>query len=115
MALGISEHLGMAPFESLQAFYSVVGRDLERELIPMLRSEGVGLMVWSPLAGGLLSGKYTGGKAAKTASRRAAFDFPPVDKDRARQCIEVMTTIAPRTTAPRIGTPPWYRPDSRRS
>jgi aryl-alcohol dehydrogenase-like predicted oxidoreductase len=58
-ALGISERLGLARFESLQAYYTVAGRDLEREIVPMLKSEGVGLMVWSPLAGGLLSGKYT--------------------------------------------------------
>ena len=55
-ALGIAERWGLARFESLQAYYTVAGRDLERELIPMLQSEGVGLMVWSPLAGGLLSG-----------------------------------------------------------
>ncbi|MGZ9006448.1 MAG: aldo/keto reductase, partial [Burkholderiales bacterium] len=50
-ALGISERLNLARIESLQAYYTVAGRDLERELIPMLRSENVGLMVWSPLAG----------------------------------------------------------------
>jgi len=53
-ALGIAERLGLSRFESLQAYYTVAGRDLERELIPMLKSEGVGLMVWCPLAGGLL-------------------------------------------------------------
>ena len=57
-ALGISERLGLEKFASLQAYYTVAGRDLEREIVPMLESEGVGLMVWSPLAGGLLSGKY---------------------------------------------------------
>ena len=57
-ALGISERLGLARFETLQAYYTIAGRDLERELVPMLQSEGVGLMVWSPLAGGFLSGKY---------------------------------------------------------
>src|SRR6187431_655680 len=60
-ALGISERLGLEKFASLQAYYTVAGRDLEREIVPMLLSEGVGLMVWSPLAGGLLSGKYTRG------------------------------------------------------
>ncbi len=60
-ALGIAERLGLARFESLQAYYTVAGRDLERELVPMLASEGLGLMVWSPLAGGLLSGKFGGG------------------------------------------------------
>ena len=96
-ALGISERLGLARFESLQAYYSVAGRDLERELIPMLKSEGVGLMVWSPLAGGLLSGKYgrdAQGTQAEKGSRRIAFDFPPVDKGRAWDCIDAMRPIA---------------------
>lgn len=93
-ALGIAERLGLARFESLQAYYTVAGRDLERELIPMLRSEGVGLMVWSPLAGGLLSGKYGREQQAEAGSRRLAFDFPPVNKDRAWDCIDVMRPIA---------------------
>jgi aryl-alcohol dehydrogenase-like predicted oxidoreductase len=93
-ALGISERLGLARFESLQAYYTVAGRDLERELIPMLRSEGVGLMVWSPLAGGLLSGKYGREQQAEEGSRRITFDFPPVDKDRAWNCVDVMRIIA---------------------
>ena len=93
-ALGISERLGLARFESLQAYYTVAGRDLERELIPMLESEGVGLMVWSPLAGGLLSGKYGREQQAEAGSRRVEFDFPPVDKDRAWNCIDAMRPIA---------------------
>jgi len=93
-ALGIAERHGLARFESLQAYYSVAGRDLERELIPMLQSEGVGLLVWSPLAGGLLSGKYTDSTQVEEGARRAAFDFPPVDKARAKNCIEVMRGIA---------------------
>ena len=93
-ALGISERLGLARFASLQAYYTVAGRDLERELIPMLHSEGVGLMVWSPLAGGLLSGKYGREQQAEAGSRRVAFDFPPVNKDRAWDCIDAMRPIA---------------------
>ena len=95
-ALGISERLGLARFESLQAYYSVAGRDLERELIPMLKSEGVGLMVWSPLAGGFLSGKYGRDQdgQAEEGSRRIAFDFPPVDKEKAWGCIDAMRPIA---------------------
>ncbi|RZI95994.1 MAG: aldo/keto reductase [Variovorax sp.] len=93
-ALGISERLGLARFESLQAYYTVAGRDLERELVPMLRSEGVGLMVWSPLAGGLLSGKYGRDQQAEAGSRRVSFDFPPVDKERAWDCIDAMRPIA---------------------
>ena len=82
-ALGIAERLGLARFQSLQAYYTIAGRDLERELVPMLQSEGLGLMVWSPLAGGFLSGKYGRDQAGEAGSRRTAFDFPPVDKERA--------------------------------
>ena len=60
----------------------------------MLRSEGLSLLVWSPLAGGLLSGKYADARQVEEGSRRAAFDFPPVDKDRAKECIDVMRAIA---------------------
>ena len=91
-ALGISERLGLERFVSLQAYYSLAGRDIEREIVPLLQSEGLGLMVWSPLAGGFLSGKYTRGGEAN--GRRANFDFPPVDTDKAYDVIEVMRDIA---------------------
>ena len=93
-ALGISDKLGLARFESLQAYYTVAGRDLEREIIPMLKSEHVGLMVWSPLAGGLLSGKYGRDIQPEEGSRRTSFDFPPVNLERAYDCIDVMRGIA---------------------
>ena len=93
-ALGIAERLGLARFDSLQAYYSVAGRDLERELLPMLRSEGLALMVWSPLAGGLLSGKYANAQQVEEGGRRASFEFPPVDAPRAKRCIEAMGPIA---------------------
>lgn len=93
-ALGISERLHLARFETLQAYYTVAGRDLERELIPMLQSEGLGLMVWSPLAGGLLSGKFGREQTAEEGSRRTKFDFPPVDRERAYGCIDAMRPIA---------------------
>ncbi|SOC55056.1 Predicted oxidoreductase [Chromohalobacter canadensis] len=93
-ALGIAERHGLARFESLQAYYTLAGRDLERELIPMLQSENLGLMVWSPLAGGFLSGKYTRDSQGEAGSRRLNFDFPPVDKERAFDCIDVMGKIA---------------------
>ena len=91
-AVGVAERLGLSRFESLQAYYTLAGRDLEREIVPMLRSEGLGLMVWSPLAGGLLSGKYQGG--AEAGSRRQAFDFPPVNRERADVVIDAMRPIA---------------------
>jgi len=93
-ALGISERLGLARFASLQAYYTIAGRDLERELVPMMQSENVGLMVWSPLAGGLLSGKYDRDGKAEAGGRRVEFDFPPVNKDRAFDCVDVMRAIA---------------------
>lgn len=92
-ALGVSERHGYARFETLQAYYSIAGRDLERELVPMLTSEGLGLMVWSPLAGGLLSGKFGPGSNNPEGARRTNFDFPPVEKDRAWNCVEVMREI----------------------
>jgi len=93
-ALGIAERLSLSRFESLQAYYTIAGRDLERELIPMLKSEGVGLMVWSPLAGGLLSGKYGRDQRGEEGSRRTTFDFPPVNRDRAYSCVDAMRPIA---------------------
>ena len=95
-ALGISERLGLEKFASLQAYYTVAGRELEREIAPMLRSEGVGLMVWSPLAGGFLSGKYRRGDDDRSEGegRRAAFDFPPVELDRGYDLVEAMRRMA---------------------
>ena len=93
-ALGIAEREHLARFESLQAYYTVAGRDLERELVPMLKSEGVGLMVWSPLAGGLLSGKYGRDSQGEAGSRRTQFDFPPVNRERAWDCVDAMRRIA---------------------
>jgi aryl-alcohol dehydrogenase-like predicted oxidoreductase len=92
-ALGISEAKGWGRFETLQAYYSIAGRDLERELVPLIQEEKLGLMVWSPLAGGLLSGKYGPGATTPNDSRRVSFDFPPVDKDRAWACVDVMRQI----------------------
>jgi len=93
-ALGISGLHGLAKFASLQAYYTIAGRDLEREIVPMLSSEGLGLLVWSPLAGGLLSGKYSREQKDVEGSRRAAFAFPPVDMDRAYNVIDVLKQTA---------------------
>ncbi|MEO6041436.1 MAG: aldo/keto reductase [Croceibacterium sp.] len=94
-ALGISERRGFARFVSDQAYYTVAGRELERELAPMLLSEGLGLMVWSPLAGGLLSGKYElSPDGHQGEGRRASFDFPPVDLGRAVPLIAAMKAMA---------------------
>jgi len=92
--VGIADRLGFSHFASLQAYYTIAGRELEREIIPMLKSEGVGLMVWSPLAGGLLSGKYGRDRSCEDGSRRVDFNFPPVDLERAYPVIDAMRKIA---------------------
>lgn len=96
-AHGIAKAEGLARFESLQAYYTIAGRDLERELVPMLLSERVGLMVWSPLAGGLLSGKFS--REGEGEGRRASFDFPPVDREKAFDLIDLMRPMADKRGA----------------
>jgi len=93
-ALGVADARGWTRFASLQAFYTIASRDLEREIVPLLQSEKVGLMVWSPLAGGLLSGKYDRDGSGPEGARRVNFDFPPVDKDRAFNAVDAMREIA---------------------
>ena len=95
-ALAISDRRGWAPFASVQAYYTLAGRDLERELLPLIRDQQLGLMVWSPLAGGLLSGKFDRDGKGPGGSRRDTFDFPPVDKPRAFACVDAMRPIAAR-------------------
>ncbi len=94
-ALGISEQKGFAKFVSVQAYYTIAGRDLEREVVPLLQDQQLGLMVWSPLAGGLLSGKYKGADDKGPAgARRTTFDFPLIDKERAFRCVDAMRPLA---------------------
>ena len=92
-ALGVSERLGLARYESLQMYYSIAGRDLEREVVPLAKDQNLAILPWSPLAGGFLSGKFTRDGGPNDA-RRAAFDFPPVDKDKAFDIIDVMRPMA---------------------
>ncbi len=93
-ALGISDRHDWARFETVQAYYSIAGRELEREIVPVVEDQGLGVMVWSPLAGGFLSGKFTREKRGDNDSRRTTFDFPPVDKERAYDIIDAMAPIA---------------------
>jgi len=92
-ALSISEIKGYSKFVSLQAYYTIAGRDIEREIVPLLRDQKLGLMVWSPLAGGLLSGKYSR-NTSPGEGRRVNFDFPPVNREKAYNIIDVMQEIA---------------------
>ena len=93
-ALGISEFKNLARFDTLQAYYSIAGRDLERDIVPLLEAEKTGLLVWSPLAGGLLSGKFSRENQKPEGTRRSEFDFPIVDKERTWKILDVIAPIA---------------------
>lgn len=93
-ALWISDRKGYARFESVQAYYTIAGRDLEREIVPLANDQGLAILPWSPLAGGLLSGKFTRDGKGPEGARRVSFDFPPVDRDRAFNVIDAMKPIA---------------------
>src|SRR3954454_9225535 len=95
-ALGVSERRGFQRFVSQQIFYSLQARDAEYELIPAAIDQGVGIMVWSPLAGGLLSGKYGRDKTPPEGSRHLTeWNEPPVrDEDRLYDVIDALVEIA---------------------
>ncbi|HVC31791.1 MAG TPA: aldo/keto reductase [Steroidobacteraceae bacterium] len=93
-ALGLADRSGWSRPVSLQAYYTIAGRDLERELVPLMQAEKIGLMVWSPLAGGLLTGKFTREGKGPADARRASFDFPPVNRERVYDCVDAMRGIA---------------------
>ncbi len=92
-ALAISKEQHLERFRCTQSYYSLAGRDLEREIVPLLKDQNLGLLVWSPLAGGFLSGKFTR-NGGDDAARRASFDFPPVNKEKAFDIIDVLVRIA---------------------
>src|SRR5256885_5537011 len=92
-ALAVSREQRLERFRCTQSYYSLAGRDLERDTIPLISDQGLGLLVWSPLAGGFLSGKFTR-SGGDEAARRAKFDFPPVDKEKGFAILDVLTGIA---------------------
>jgi aryl-alcohol dehydrogenase-like predicted oxidoreductase len=93
-SLWISDKRNLARFESLQMYYSVAGRDIEREIVPLANDQKLAILPWSPLAGGLLSGKFSRENEKPEGARRATLDFPPVDRDRAYNAIDAMRPIA---------------------
>jgi len=92
-ALGISEKRGLETFKCTQSYYSLAGRELEQQTIPLIQNQGLGLLVWSPLAGGFLSGKFTR-HSSPDGSRRATFDFPPINQEQGFDIVDVMRPIA---------------------
>jgi aryl-alcohol dehydrogenase-like predicted oxidoreductase len=95
-SLGISERKALARFESIQAYYSIAGRELEREIVPLANDQRLAILPWSPLAGGLLSGKFKPDGQGPQGARRTTFDFPPVDREKAFRIIDVMRPISER-------------------
>lgn len=93
-AVGYSKYNDKAKFISMQSYYSLAGRDIERELVPLLDDQKIGLMVWSPLAAGLLSGKYNRKGESETGGRLTNFASFPVDRDRAFNIIDVLQPMA---------------------
>jgi len=91
-AHGIACLHGLSSFCSVQAYYSLVGRELEREIIPAARDLGLGVLVWSPLASGFLTGKYL--KNTVGEGRRAKIQVPPVDEEKGHQILDVVRQIA---------------------
>jgi aryl-alcohol dehydrogenase-like predicted oxidoreductase len=96
-ALTYAEAHGLARFQSAQVYYSIAGRDIEREIVPLAEHFGVGILPWSPLAGGLLSGKFDPEKKGPADARRASFDFPPVERDRLGKVLGALRTVSQAT------------------
>ncbi|MDO3640966.1 aldo/keto reductase [Mucilaginibacter sp. L3T2-6] len=92
-ALGIAEKHGWNKFVGLQYYFSLAGRDIEREILPLAADQNLAVMPWSPLAGGFLGGKYNRDSEKAEGSRRSAFDFPPVNKERTYDIIDVIAEV----------------------
>jgi aryl-alcohol dehydrogenase-like predicted oxidoreductase len=93
-SLWVADKHNWERFQSVQAYYTIAGRDLEREIVPLAQDQKLAILPWSPLAGGLLSGKYSRDQQGPAGARRTSFDFPPVDKERAFRVIDAMQPIA---------------------
>ncbi len=93
-ALEIQKANGLAPFTHGQMHYSLLGRDVERDVIPMMRRYGLGMTVWSPLSSGFLSGKYTRETLVDPDNRYAGFDILPFDKEHGFTVVERLRVIA---------------------
>jgi aryl-alcohol dehydrogenase-like predicted oxidoreductase len=97
-AIAFAEANGLARFQSAQVYYSIAGRDIEREIVPMAESERIAILPWSPLAGGLLSGKFDPEKpGGPDGARRSSFDFPPVDRARLPRVLKALREVAGAT------------------
>jgi aryl-alcohol dehydrogenase-like predicted oxidoreductase len=96
-AITFADQNKLARFHSGQVYYSIAGRDIEREIVPLCQAEGVAILPWSPLAGGLLSGKFDPDKKGPADARRASFDFPPVNMERLPRVLAALRKVAEAT------------------
>lgn len=96
-AITFAEQNGLSRFQSAQVYYSIAGRDIEREIVPLCQAEGLAILPWSPLAGGLLSGKFEPDKKGPADARRASFDFPPVNPERLPRVLDALRSVAAET------------------
>jgi aryl-alcohol dehydrogenase-like predicted oxidoreductase len=94
--LGIQKKHNYCPLVAAQMYYSLVGRDLEHEIVPFCTDAGIGIVVWSPLAGGFLSGRYTRQDPSGGKGRLATFDFIPFDKEKGYDLVDKLKKIAER-------------------
>jgi aryl-alcohol dehydrogenase-like predicted oxidoreductase len=99
----IADLRGWSKFIGLQIEYSLMERTVERELIPMAKAFNLGLIAWSPLAGGLLSGKYHTGKAAKGRYSEMLKSLPPAKRARLDRIVETLKKVSGE-----VGRPPAY-------
>ncbi|HYP89138.1 MAG TPA: aldo/keto reductase, partial [Polyangiaceae bacterium] len=98
-AITFAEQNGLSRFESAQVYYSMVGRDIEREIAPLCQARGLAVLPWSPLAGGLLSGKFDPEKKGPSDARRSSFDFLPVNMERLPRVLSALRRVAEETGA----------------
>ena len=98
-ALAFADRWNLSRFVSAQVYYSIGGRDIEREIVPLAQAEGLAILPWSPLAGGLLSGKFDPDKPGPEGARRTSFDFPPVDRARLPKVLGALREVAAATNA----------------
>jgi aryl-alcohol dehydrogenase-like predicted oxidoreductase len=96
-ALAFADRWNLPRFVSAQVYYSIAGRDIEREIVPLATAEGLSILPWSPLAGGLLSGKFDPDKPGPAGARRTSFDFPPVDRARLPKVLAALREVAEAT------------------
>ncbi|HVH47534.1 MAG TPA: aldo/keto reductase, partial [Labilithrix sp.] len=96
-AISFADANGLARFQSAQVYYSLAGRDIEREIVPLAQDQRIAILPWSPLAGGLLSGKFDPDKPGPEGARRTSFDFPPVNRDRLRTVLRALRRVSEST------------------